>query len=820
MLINAHHHLIRIREALRRAGSGRTARVVLPWLLMLVILALQNGLYFWRHFSANGIFPNDFLLTYQAVPYYLVEVARVGKDTSWIPFQGMGYPTYMNLQSGFDYLPIRLLSWLGVAYSFEVAKLLQIAHVYLGAVGAAVCARTCGMKWWQAILAGVFYQGFGGFYSNAQHPDIIRSFAFLPWLCMPVFMNWRAMSRLNWIAIVLLPLWIFMQWTGAYPGATLAVFFVLGSVTLVRTLLEKEVGTVGLLIGSAMLVGTLLSGLTLLPAFLDAREIARSVEVGSMQYDYLVTSDMLSLIFPITNDRLLHHDQSMRSVFVGIPAITLFLLGLLRWRPMMKWPVVSMVLAILIASGLLHPLLARLIPPLGVSRFVMADYRGIIGLAIVLVACAALQDTRAQARRMLPLLPVALLLIGGTYFFDELAIADWTLWHMEYVVQAICAIAAISLLMLVRCIPSWPGQWMFVSGLVAVGALFLLALNYLFGVVLLSTRSLLLLVIALLILAPLSARIRVFLPHLAGLGLLLLGARYVWYLYTVPAHGQLPVLVALSLPFGLAAVALWLLPGPGRWLLPVLMAAASVFNWSGVHWDQRYFLAHPNDGVPWVEAHAGKFSETRSQLMAALRSEQCRTARREVSHNEEVFPWNGYYTGQYFMRDYSGPLKLARHVAILKSDVSRNFAQKEWTMMALPGRPSSQAGTLDLSSAVRVDATCIKSGTSSEEFHFSLAEPALVVENEIFWDGWAATLQCIDCQSADKPIQLTALEAGGFRAWQLPAGNYRMEEQFTAPHLWPARIMTLIGVSLLLLLWAFLKRRMAASERLIHRAPD
>lgn len=47
---------------------------------------------------------------------------------------------------------------------------------------------------------------------------------------------------------------------------------------------------------------------------------------------------------------------------------------------------------------------------------------------------------------------------------------------------------------------------------------------------------------------------------------------------------------------------------------------------------------------------------------------------------------------------------------------------------------------------------------------------------------------------------LTALEAGGFRAWQLPADIYGMKQQFKMPYLRVA----LIGVTLGGILWMLL----------------
>ncbi len=790
--------LHRIREIRQQLLGRAYVPGAVPVLLMLLILGLQNVAYFSRHLLSAGIFPHDFLLTYQALPYYLVEVARLGGDTSWIPFQGMGYPTYMNLQNGFDYLPIRMLSWFGVSYSFQVAVWMQVLHVFAGAVGAAVCARAFGLKWWQAILAGIFYQGFGGFYSNAQHPDIVRAFAFLPWLCAPVFMPWSDISKGQAGVILTLPFWMFMQWTGAYPGATLAALLVLGAVTTIRIWADANTRTTGLCILAALLAGSFLAGMTILPALLDAHEIRRSTEVGKMSYDYLVPSDLLSLIFPITNDRLLQHDLSMRSLFVGLPVVALFLLSFWRWCADLKWPLAALVLASLIACGLLHPLLIRLVPQLGASRFVLADYRGIIGLVMVLMACSALRLREDHPGRMAPLLPGALLMAGGCWFFAEVASADWVTWNMDYVICCVLAIGCIPLLMLIRPLPAWISRLALVAALIAAGGLFLLALTYLFGSTLIAPRRLLQLGVLVAVLAIFSARMRIYLPHLAALLLMCGGAFYLHYLYAIPAHGQVPTLLALLIPFALSAVALWCLPGPGRWLAPVLLVGAAVMNWAAVHWEQSYFLARPADGVSWVEARAGKFSDTRPRLIEALRGQRCRTARRDVSDADGVFPWNGYYTGEYFMRDYSGPLKLGRHLDILASDSSRAFAQQAWHMLALRGSVSSVGGTLELEGALPVDAACLGSSTASERIRVHLDAPALVVENEIYWKGWTAQLECVDC-SADqgKLVRLDAINAGGFRAWQLPAGTYLMQSRFDQPHRMAAMGVTLLG----LLLW-------------------
>ncbi|HEY0824796.1 MAG TPA: hypothetical protein VGD76_13490, partial [Ramlibacter sp.] len=223
-----------------------------------LLLLGQHLLLFFRHYFRDHVFPDDFLLTYHAVPAYWIEALARGEDIAWIPVQAMGYPLYMALQSGFAYLPLRLFAWFGEPYSVPAAVVLQGLHVLVGAIGAVVCSRLVGSRWRTALLAGVLYQAFGGFYSNAQHPDIVRSFAFLPWLCAPVLADWRG-GRLLAVATLALPFWIYSQFTGGYPGAAIASTLLLGGLTLARLALEPGTRRTGALVLAAQAAGVLLA---------------------------------------------------------------------------------------------------------------------------------------------------------------------------------------------------------------------------------------------------------------------------------------------------------------------------------------------------------------------------------------------------------------------------------------------------------------------------------------------------------------------------------------------------------------------------------
>lgn len=369
--------------------------------LVLLVLIAQNLIFFFKHYFQGYGIPWDFCQTYHAVPYHWIELTKLHIDTSWIPFQGMGYPLFMNLQSGFFYPFFWWFVIFDQPYTFHAAVVMQGIHMLFGGIGAAVCARLLGLGWRHALFAGVLYQGFGGFYSNAEHPDIVRSYALIPWFLLPVFADWNQFkqSRLLKISIAILPFIIYCQWSGGYPGVTIASFFMLGVIVLIRLLFGND-RKVGIIILSACIAGTLLAAVFLVPVALQVSEIARASAAASLHFDYLLPSDVLALIYSIDNPYFAHN-ISMRSLSVGVPAIALVLIGLINsnWRVWNKWVIISLVLALLMSTGLLHSIIIKLISPIGFSRFTMADYKGFIALAIILLAVSTLPSIENIKRK-------------------------------------------------------------------------------------------------------------------------------------------------------------------------------------------------------------------------------------------------------------------------------------------------------------------------------------------------------------------------------------------------------------------------------------
>jgi len=81
-------------------------------------------------------------------------------------------------------------------------------------------------------------------------------------------------------------------------------------------------------------------------------------------------------------------------------------------------------------------------------------------------------------------------------------------------------------------------------------------------------------------------------------------------------------------------------------------------------------------------------------------------------------------------------------------------------------------------------------GINEIRYQVSLNEPKLLLENEIYFPGWTATLIF-----KDKEENIEALSINdAFRGWILPKGDYEMVAKFEFPNLLLYRYVSLVGV--------------------------
>ena len=189
-----------------------------PYLLLLVI---QNVTVYWGHYFRGVGFPWDFSMSYYAMVAFWTAAVRQGVFPQWVPFQQMGYPFGLQLQSGMNYLPLWIYPALNIPYTLHAAIVLQCVHVLAGSVGMFTLARQLHESRRYALVAAVAFQFFGGFYSNAEHVDIVRAFAYAPWLLYVFSLDRAATAPLPRRAMLIPPV-LYLFLTGAYPGNVIA----------------------------------------------------------------------------------------------------------------------------------------------------------------------------------------------------------------------------------------------------------------------------------------------------------------------------------------------------------------------------------------------------------------------------------------------------------------------------------------------------------------------------------------------------------------------------------------------------------------------
>jgi hypothetical protein len=214
------------------ADSLPKALVKSPWMAALVLLA-QNLAVFWRFWFADTGFPGDFAMEYYAYSAYSMAALSEGVLPQWMPFQGMGFPLFLNVQHTLYYPPLWIFTAPGSGYSLHAAVVLQCLHVLAGSFGMYVLAREVLGCSRYALVAAFAFQFFGGFLSNSPHVDIIRAFAFTPWFLYLYRLPAGADPVLSRRALAI-PLLVYLGMTGAYPGNMIAILFLCALLVLMQ----------------------------------------------------------------------------------------------------------------------------------------------------------------------------------------------------------------------------------------------------------------------------------------------------------------------------------------------------------------------------------------------------------------------------------------------------------------------------------------------------------------------------------------------------------------------------------------------------------
>ncbi len=414
--------------------NGKVGDVAIP----LLILTIQNLLVFSGHYFNNYLFPWDFGQAYYGFAAFWTSAVDQGVFPQWVPFQAMGYPLALNLQSGIYYPPLWLFPALGLPFTLTAAVILQCLHVLFGGVGMFFFLRLKLGGRMIPLIGALMFQFFGGFYSNAEHVDIIRAFAFMPWLlfvfsfetgqteanCRPF---WQQYLLGNKPRNLLIPLFIYLMATGGYPGNFISGLFMLAIYVLLQTCLSyfasRSFAVSGSIALPALLLtvtGLAMSIIHLGPTWVEKASLTREQTSATIHKMGLWLAEIPTLYL---SNASLPGEISMTSCYITLPAVILCFF--LTFRKVKEYWIeaVLLILALLMVPGPRSPfftLMTKLLPPLNYSRFPTSDYRIFIAIILILFAATALRSL-SHAPQALPLLLgkalASIVFVGSGYYY-------------------------------------------------------------------------------------------------------------------------------------------------------------------------------------------------------------------------------------------------------------------------------------------------------------------------------------------------------------------------------------------------------------------
>jgi len=196
--------------------------------------------------------------------------------------------------------------------------------------------------------------------------------------------------------------------------------------------------------------------------------------------------------------------------------------------------------------------------------------------------------------------------------------------------------------------------------------------------------------------------------------------------------------------------------------------------------------------------------------------------------------WLGYLNGSYMMEDYGNTILLARSI-VESNNIYRQYMLMKWTPILLDRNFNMSSESVKITLPASAFSNIIKQQHNQSElcskftcdsafsdkyliqpkshdnandqvvqtrygindivYEVTLKQPKLMVENEIYFPGWKA-----DLFLPDKQMKLESSVVNGvFRAWLLPAGDYKMIAHFHFPNLLAYQSISIVSFAI----WIF-----------------
>lgn len=366
---------------LARSLLGGARRTVALDVFAVGAILLLNVATFYGHYAGHYAFPWDFLGGYHAQAFGWFDKGSILEPPGWLPWSDMGFPSSMALQSGAWYLPLAALDALGIPYTIRVAVVVQCLHVAFAAVGAYALCRRMGLGFSAALLAAFAFHASATFYSNQQHPDIVRATAMVPWMLF--FLHPSTLST-RWGSLVG-GLLLSQLLIAGYPGNVVALAYACAAWTLLSLHATPNAQRVRYVAAVMVMVviGVLISMVKWWPVLMSLGSVGfERWEPRPIEPAFLAT-----LLFTYDND-FLPSDVTMRSLW--LPFVILW--GWVFVRPsqfISKCAMTLVMLALVMGTVVPHfDALMRVLPGMTASRWLISDWRPILQIGLILGGAA------------------------------------------------------------------------------------------------------------------------------------------------------------------------------------------------------------------------------------------------------------------------------------------------------------------------------------------------------------------------------------------------------------------------------------------------
>ena len=364
-----------------RAVSTPRRRILVEGVIVALTLIVLEIVVFNGYFRGETAPPWDFVNHYNTEAYAWWHDGSFFRPADWLPYLWGGYPSTLNLQNSSFYLPVGLTSLL-TTFTLHASAVLSAMHVALGALGAYVFGRTFRMRPSAAMVGLVVWFFAAGFYANASHLDIMRSYAWVPWVlaCASPRWPWR-----RWWGVLLATFVFWNAILAMYPGVLIASVYI-GAVWVLVLQLTYRPRFVNYLLPLAcsVVLAALATLLRFLPFYLT-----RGISSPGGPDDSILSWRLLSTFFYRYDGQELPNDTTMRSFFLPIVVFAAVAFVKLS-QPVVKAAIAAGLTAL--ALGTPGTPWADAAPGLDFSRFTMSDFKVYLLFALCALTMSAVNS--------------------------------------------------------------------------------------------------------------------------------------------------------------------------------------------------------------------------------------------------------------------------------------------------------------------------------------------------------------------------------------------------------------------------------------------